>query len=233
MDLQALFKINYGVFIVSSKKGEKLNGQIANTVFQISATPPTIAISINKENLTHQFIQESKVFSVSILSTETPMTFIGQFGFRSGRDIDKFKNVKYKIGKSGAPIVLEHSVAYIEAEVVASMDVATHTVFVGKVIDAEILNEKEPMTYDYYHKIKRGLTPKTAPTYVEEGRKEPKNKEDKSMQKYKCRVCGYIYDPEKGDPDSGIPPGTPFEKLPDNWVCPICGATKNAFDKVD
>lgn len=233
MDLQALFKINYGVFIVSSKKGEKLNGQIANTVFQISATPPTIAISINKENLTHQFIQESKVFSVSILSTETPMTFIGQFGFRSGRDIDKFKNVKYKIGKSGAPIVLEHSVAYIEAEVVASMDVATHTVFVGKVVDAEILNEKEPMTYDYYHKIKRGLTPKTAPTYVEEGRKEPKNKEDKSMQKYKCRVCGYIYDPEKGDPDSGIPPGTPFEKLPDNWVCPICGATKNAFDKVD
>ncbi|MCD6385225.1 flavin reductase [Candidatus Sumerlaeota bacterium] len=173
MNLQTLHKIHYGVFIVSSRKGENLNGQIANTVFQISATPPTIAISINKENLTHQYIKESNVFSISILSTEAPMTFIGRFGFRSGRTTDKFKDVEYKVGTTGAPIVLEHSVGYIEAEVIGSLDVATHTVFVGKVVDAEILNEKEPMTYEYYHKIKRGLTPKSAPTYIEAKTKEP------------------------------------------------------------
>ena len=101
------------------------------------------------------------------------MTFIGRFGFRSGRTTDKFKDVEYKVGTTGAPIVLEHSVGYIEAEVIGSLDVATHTVFVGKVVDAEILNEKEPMTYEYYHKIKRGLTPKSAPTYIEAETKEP------------------------------------------------------------
>ncbi|GAH20661.1 unnamed protein product, partial [marine sediment metagenome] len=106
MDKKALYKISYGLYIVSSKKGDKFNGQIANTVFQTTAEPPMVAICINKKNLTHEFIQKSKVFTISILSKETPMKFIGLFGFRSGRDLDKFKDVNYKIGIIGIPIVL-------------------------------------------------------------------------------------------------------------------------------
>ncbi|HDN85414.1 MAG TPA: rubredoxin [Candidatus Aerophobetes bacterium] len=85
------------------------------------------------------------------------------------------------------------------------------------------------MTYAYYHEVKRGTSPSSAPTYI----KEEKKKEKGKMIKYKCTVCGYIYDPEKGDPDSGIKPGTPFEELPDDWVCPVCGASKDAFEKED
>lgn len=227
MNPKTLHKISYGVYVVSSKRGEKLNGQIANTVFQITADPPTITVSINKQNLTHEFIEKSKVFVVSVLSQETPMKFIGRFGFKSGRDLDKFKDVNYKVGITGAPIVLENTIGYLEVEVVNSMDVGTHTVFVGKIVDAEIIREGEPMTYSYYHQIKGGRSPKTAPTYI----KPTKAEGGKEMAKYRCTVCGYIYEPEKGDPDSGIKPGTPFEQLPDNWVCPVCGAGKDQFEK--
>jgi len=226
---KTLYKISYGLYVVSSKKDGKFNGQIANTVFQITAEPPVIAVSINKKNLTHEFIQKSKVFTVSILSKETPMRFIGHFGFKSGRELDKFKDLNYKVGISGAPFILENTIGYIEAELIGNNDVGTHTIFIGKVIDAQILKDDEPMTYAYYHEVKRGTSPSSAPTYI----KEEKKKEKGKMIKYKCTVCGYIYDPEKGDPDSGIKPGTPFEELPDDWVCPVCGASKDAFEKED
>ena len=118
MNLKALYGISYGLYVVSSKKEERFNGQIANTVFQITSEPPRIAVSINKQNFTHEFIKESNVFTVSVLSKDTPLRFIGNFGFRSGRDVDKFKEVKYKVGVTGAPIVLDHTNAYMEAEVV-------------------------------------------------------------------------------------------------------------------
>jgi len=228
MNIKTLYKVSYGLYVVGSVKNEKYNGQIANTVFQITSEPPTIAVSINKSNLTHEFIKESKVFAVSILSKETPMRFIGHFGFKSGRDTDKFKDVKYKSGITGAPVVLEYTIAYLETEVTNMVDVGTHTIFIGKVVDAEILGTGEPMTYAYYHEVKKGKSPKTAPTYI----KEENKKETKGVKKYRCKVCGYVYDPEKGDPDSGIVPGTPFDKLPDDWVCPMCGAGKEEFEEI-
>ena len=166
MDPKILHKISYGMYIISSVNGDKFNGQIANTVFQITSDPPTIAVSINKDNFTHDFILNSKVFTVSILSTEAPMIFIGRFGFKSGRDIDKFEDMDYKLGKTGAPIVLENSIAYLEAKVINSLDVGTHTLFVGEVVDAQALKDGEPMTYAYYHEVKGGKAPKTAPTYI-------------------------------------------------------------------
>ena len=168
MNTKTLYKISYGLYVVSSKMGEKINGQIANTVFQITSQPPTIAVSINKENLTHEFIERSKVFTISILSEETPMKFIGHFGFKSGKELNKFKDVNYKVGVTGAPIVLENAIGYLEAELTNTLDAGTHTVFIGKVLDAEIINDKEPMTYAYYHKVKGGKAPKTAPTYIPE-----------------------------------------------------------------
>jgi len=230
MDPRTLHKISYGIYVVCSKNEEKINGQIANAIFQVTSDPPVLAISINKQNLTHDFIEKSKNFSISILSEKTPMKFIGTFGFKSGRDIDKFKDVEYKLGKTKSPLVLDNALACIEAKVIDKIDVGTHTIFIGKVEDAEILSEEKPMTYEYYHKVKGGVSPKTAPTYNSMVDKETKKEEEK-MDKYVCTVCGYVYDPEKGDPDGGIAPGTKFEDIPDDWVCPVCGVGKNDFKK--
>lgn len=166
METNALHKIGYGMYIVGLYKTGKLNGQIANTVFQITSEPPTLAVSINKTNMTHEYIKDGKVFSVSILSQATPLPFIGGFGFKSGRDTDKMKNVKYKVGQTGSPIFLDNTTAYLEAELIQAIDIDTHTIFVGKVIAAEILNDEPCMTYEYYHQVKRGVTPKTAPSYI-------------------------------------------------------------------
>lgn len=166
MNIKTLQKISYGMYIISSKKNEKFNGQIANTVFQVTSEPPEIAVSICKQNLTHEFVDESRFFTVSILSKETPMKFIGRFGFKCGRDFNKFEDISYKVGITGAPIVLENSIGYLECQVIGSLDVGTHTIFIGKVIDAEIIKDEEPMTYAYYHEIKGGISPKAAPTYI-------------------------------------------------------------------
>jgi flavin reductase (DIM6/NTAB) family NADH-FMN oxidoreductase RutF len=166
MNKKTFYKVSYGMYVISSKMNEKTNGQIANTVFQITSEPPTIAVSINKQNLTHEYIQESKVFIASILSKETPMEFIGNFGFKSGREVDKFKDTDYKVGVTGAPVVLENIIGYLEAKVINAIDAGTHTVFIGRVVDAEIIKDDEPMTYAYYHEIKKGKSPKTAPTYI-------------------------------------------------------------------
>lgn len=234
MNPKALHKISYGMYVVSSKKDGKFNGQIANTMFQTTSEPAMIALCLNKKNLTHEFVLASKVVTVSVLSTETPMEFIGRFGFKSGRDGYKFDGVNIKLGVSGAPIVLDNAIAYFEAEVVASMDAQTHTVFLAKILDAEILDENaEPMTYAYYHMVKGGKSPKTAPTYIKE---EPKTEEPKpapkAAAKWECTVCGYVYDPAAGDPDGGIKPGTAFEDIPDSWTCPVCGASKSEFKKL-
>ena len=234
MNINALFKLGYGVYVVTSKKGDRFNGQIANTVFQVAAEPPTVAVSINKSNLTYEYIKESKVFAASVLCQETPLTFIGSFGFKSGRDSNKFEGINYKIGETGAPIVLDNAVSYLEARVIKEMDVDTHTLFIGEVVNADVISDEVCMTYEYYHQIKGGKTPKAAATYIDEKKIEEKPKEAvNKMAKYKCTVCGYVYDPEKGDPDGGIKPGTPFEDIPDDWVCPVCGAAKDQFEKVD
>jgi flavin reductase (DIM6/NTAB) family NADH-FMN oxidoreductase RutF len=228
MNKKALHKISYGLYIVSSKKDKKFNGQIANSVFQVTAEPPTIAVSINKKNLTHEYIEHSKVFTMSILCEKTPMAYIGTFGYKSGRDTDKFKDVKYKIGKTGVPVVLDNALAFVEAELINQISVGTHTIFIGKIIDADVLTEGRCMTYEYYHLIKGGKSPKNAPTYIKN--EKIGKKEEKKMDKYVCKVCGYVYDPEKGDPDNGVPPGTKFEDVPDDWVCPVCGAGKEDFE---
>jgi len=215
------------MYVIGSRKGDRLNGQIANTVFQITSEPPTIAVSINKNNLTHGFIRESKMLAVSMLSQNTPLSFIGHFGFKSGRDIDKLEGINYEIGETQAPVVIENAVAYLEAKVIQEVDVGTHTIFIGEVVGADVITEDVCMTYNYYHQVKRGTTPKTAPSYIEEKKEAPK------MAKYECTVCGYVYDPELGDPDSSIKPGTPFEELPDTWTCPVCGAAKSEFEKIE
>ena len=168
MDTKALYKLSYGLYVVGSVKDNKFNAQIANTVFQVTSEPITVGVSINRQNLTWEYIKDSRVFSVSILCQETSLSFIGNFGFKSGRDIDKFKGINYKVDDTGAPIVLDNAVAYLEVRVIKEIDVGTHTIFIGEVVNAEVLTDNVCMTYDYYHQIKRGVTPKTAATYIKD-----------------------------------------------------------------
>lgn len=224
MNTKALYNITYGLYIVTSRQGERFNGQVANTVFQISNAPPTVAVSINKQNLTHEFIKESGVFAVSVLAQEAPLSLVGHFGFKSGREEDKFVGSEYKLTPGGLPYITSHTLAWMEARVVAEADAGTHTIFIGELVEAEVLREGLPMTYAFYQQVKRGTVPKSAPTFV------PKE-EKPAGDKYVCNVCGYVYDPEQGDPDNGVPPGTPFEKLPEDWTCPVCGAGKDEFTR--
>jgi flavin reductase (DIM6/NTAB) family NADH-FMN oxidoreductase RutF/rubredoxin len=233
MNPKALYKISYGLYIVSSVKDGKLNGQIANTLFQATSEPQTIVACLNKQNYTHSFVEASKVFTISVLRQDTPMDFVGLFGFKSGREVNKFETTKYMTGVTGAPIVTDHSLAYMECEVIDSVSVGTHTLFVGKMVNAEIVDDSaEPMTYAYYHLVKRGTSPKNAPTYQKEQAKPEPPKVDNTARKYRCTVCGYVYDPAVGDPDGGVKAGTPFEAIPDSWVCPVCGAAKSDFEPV-
>jgi rubredoxin/flavin reductase (DIM6/NTAB) family NADH-FMN oxidoreductase RutF len=221
--------------IICSKKGGKFDGCIVNTVFQIVPEPPMVAVSVNNECLTHEYITESRVFTVSILAESTPLEFIGKWGFKTGRDIDKFEQVRYKTGRTGVPIVLDNAASFIEAEVIEVIGAKTHTLFIGRIIACETIDEhKIPMTYTYYRDVKGGKTPRTAATYIAKKKsKETLKQGTKNMKKYKCLMCGYIYDPAVGDPDSDIEAGTSFEDLPDDWVCPDCGVGKDEFEPVE
>jgi ferric-chelate reductase [NAD(P)H] len=165
MDLKALYQLSYGVYVVTSHLKGKLNGQIANTVFQVCAEPPRLCASINKENLTHDCIVDSGVWAVSILDETTPFKFIGRFGFNCGRDLDKLSEVEHKIGVTGSPLVIENSLAVMEVSVKDSMDAGTHTLFIGDIVSAEVLKAGNPLTYKYYHEVIKGKTPEKAATF--------------------------------------------------------------------
>jgi ferric-chelate reductase [NAD(P)H] len=158
--------MSYGLYIVSSRLGEKFNGQIANAVMQTTAEPVTLVLCLNKQNLTEQHLSETGVFSVSVLEEDVPMTFIGTFGFKSGRDIDKFAGVGHEIGELNVPMVKEWSLSALEAKITGKLDMGTHTLFTSEVVSAVTFKEGVPLTYANYHLIKKGKSPKSAPTFA-------------------------------------------------------------------
>jgi ferric-chelate reductase [NAD(P)H] len=162
---RAFRDLSYGLYIVTSRDQEKLNGQIINTAIQVTSDPPRLAVIINKKNLTHEFITKSRIFAVSVLEEATPLTFIGPFGFRSGRDIDKFAQVGFKEGVTGCPLVTDHALSVVEAKVFDHIDLGTHTIFVGDVVNSEVIKDGRPLTYQYYHENLKGKSPPNAPTY--------------------------------------------------------------------
>jgi ferric-chelate reductase [NAD(P)H] len=165
IDVKALFNLTYGMYIVSTEWEGRKNGQIANSVMQVTASPNTVAVCLNKDNLTWELLEKSGKFSVTVLEEEVPMTFIGTFGFKSGRDIDKFASCGWMAAPGGTPVVLDHALSWIEARVFNRVDVYTHSVFFGEVISSSCLKEGCPLTYANYHLVKKGKSPKSAPTY--------------------------------------------------------------------
>lgn len=211
MDNKVLQNLSYGVYVVTSIHGDTPAGCIANSLIQVSYD--TIAVSINHSNLTNSSIHESKKFAVSILGIDSSNEIISNFGFHSGKNFDKFKNIKTKT-INGLKII-EESIGYIICDVINELETETHTIFLGKIIDGEMLHDDTPMTYAYYHAERKGTSPKNAPTYIEQT-----NEESYDGPAYKCTICNYVY---KGD----------LTKEPDTYLCPICKQPKNKFIKIN
>lgn len=218
MEVKALNDISYGMYVISTNYQGRKVGCFVNTVTQITSENPIISISINKKNYTNEALRNNSEFSVSILSKNTDSKVIGKFGFFSSRDTNKFEDVKYK-EINGLPVIEENTCGYLICKVINIVDTETHDIFIARVIDAKKENDFEPMTYEYYHKVIKGKAPKTAPTYIKE------EKEVKGMDKYKCIVCGYIYDEAVEN--------VKFSDLPEDWKCPLCGVGKEMFKKVE
>jgi flavin reductase (DIM6/NTAB) family NADH-FMN oxidoreductase RutF/rubredoxin len=150
----ALDHVSYGLYVVAAAADGKINGQTANAVFQLTAVPPQIAVCINKQNLTHEYITASGAFTVSILCQDQIQT-VKKFGYQSGRKVDKFADTPYLTGKNDCPILADCT-AYLEAEVLAdkTVDVGTHTLFVAKVTAGRPAKGSQPLTYAHYRKVK-------------------------------------------------------------------------------
>ncbi|GHV37820.1 flavin reductase [Synergistales bacterium] len=166
IDARALFTFSYGLYIVGTAFEGKLNAQVADAVMQITSDPIYITAALNKANYTTELVEKSRKFTVSVFSSDVEMPFIGIFGFRSGRSEDKFAKCKYRLTESGLPIVTEHVVAAVEAEVSDIIDVQTHKLVIGKVISAEVIAPGEVLTYADYHKVKKGKSPAGAPSAI-------------------------------------------------------------------
>lgn len=151
---KAIYKMSYGMYIITSHNAEKVNGQACNTAFQITSDPMRVAIGINKSNLTGEYIQASGTFAINILGLDAH-NLIRRFGYRSGRDFDKFEGISYKQGSTGCPL-LEDVLGYLECRVIPEkvVDCGTHWLFVADVVNGKLLSNEEPMTYDYYRKTK-------------------------------------------------------------------------------
>lgn len=211
MNTNIFRKLSYGVYVVSTWDNGRPTGCTANSAMQITSSPATIAVSINHDNYTNQCIKETGKFAISILSEKSEPSIIGTFGFKSGKEVNKFDDVKYSV-EDHMPVIND-SCGYITCNVIDKMETATHTVFLGEVTGGEVFSDTDAMTYAYYHKVIRGKSPKNAPTYIPEEEK----KEEKSVRRFKCRVCGYIYE---------------GEELPQDFTCPLCGVAADQFEEI-
>ena len=203
MDKKALYAISYGLYVVTVKDGEKDNGCIVNTVSMLTSEPTRIVVFLDKHNYTEELLRKTGQFNVSVLTESAPFDLFKQFGFVSGRDVDKFADQEYPRTENGIVYLPKYANAVISAKVVASHDYGTHTLFVAEVTDAVTLNSEKSVTYAYYQaNIKQ--TP-SAPAAKEEGK-----------EKWVCSVCGYEHE----------------GPLPADFICPWCNHPASDFEKV-
>lgn len=218
MDKTILRKLSYGLYIVSSKLDNELVGCVVNTVTQITSENPLLMVSLNKNNYTNEIVRKTKKIAIMVLNQDINKEVIGKFGFYSSKDINKFDGVNYEL-INDLPVLKEGTCGYITGVVENIIDAETHDIFLIRVKDMQTTNSSEPLTYKYYQENMKGVSSKNAPTYVEE-------KVEVSMaKKYRCLLCGYIYDDAKEE--------VKFEDLPDDWHCPLCGASKDQFELID
>ncbi|MDR0373264.1 MAG: flavin reductase [Nitrososphaerota archaeon] len=214
MNKTTLHNLSYGLYIIGAKDGERNVGCIVNTVMQSTAKPVTLTVCINKDNYTNACIKQTRAFAVSILSEKTKGSTFGIFGFSSSRDKDKFAEVPFDLTPTGLPYINEGVTGYLQCKVIDFIDNFTHTIFIAEVQEAENLFKEPPMIYAYYQNVIKGKTPPKAPSYEEE-----EVKKTSPPGSFICSVCGWEYPGGKEE----------FKRLPDDYVCTICGAPKSVF----
>lgn len=222
MNPLALQKLSYGLYILTTSVSEIPFGCIVNSAFQITSQPARMAVSCNRDNFTHDKIVESGIFGITVLPEHTDATIIKSFGYTSGRDKDKFSGVSYTKGReTGVPLLPEVGMTTFECRVIKTIEVGTHTLFIGEIVEADVTQaDAREMTYRYYHEVLKGTAPKNAPTYIAESAKEDS---PKATERWKCSVCGYVHD--------NAAEGIRFEDLANSWTCPVCGVGKELFEK--
>ncbi|WP_455542968.1 flavin reductase [Intestinibacter sp.] len=241
MNNKAMYKIGYGLYIVTAEENDKHNGCIINTTMQVTTTPNRISITVNKQNKTHDMIKNSGKFNVSVLTEKANFDLFKHFGFQSGANVDKFEGYKdAKKSSNGLYYITDSTNAFISGEVVQSVDLGTHTMFIADVVDAEVLSDDKSVTYDYYQE---NIKPKPEANKVKKG--------------YRCVICGYIYEGEELPPDYVCPickhGASDFEEikqakksyrcvicgyvyegeeLPPDYICPICKHGVSDFEEI-
>lgn len=205
MDKKAMYKLSYGLFVLTAKDEEKDNGCIINTAIQASSMPNQLSICVNKANLTHDMIVKTGKFTVSVISQDAGFDLFKHFGFQSGKDVDKFKNFeKCKRGENSIYYITEGTSAYISVNVSKTEDLGSHTMFIGEITDMEVLSETPSVTYDYYLKNIKPQ-PENVGTTID----------GKTI--WRCTICGYEY---------------VGEELPEDFVCPLCKHPASDFEKI-
>ena len=205
MDMKAMYKLSYGLFVLTAKRGEKDNGCITNTAIQVTSEPNRISIAVNKANYTHDMVLETGKFNVSIISEKADFDLFKHFGFQSGRDVDKFADfTDCARAENGIFYITKGTNAVISAEVEQCIDLGSHTLFIAKVTDLMVLDAAASATYEYYQ---NNIKPKpqavgTTPT---------------GQTIWRCRICGYEY---------------VGEELPEDFICPLCKHPASDFEKV-
>ena len=165
MDLTAFFNMSYGLYVVSAQAGDRRAGCLINTAVQVTAEPPRISVAVNKENVTADVIKEAGSFTVTAIDQTADMPYLGNFGFRTSANYDKFEKYETAVSDQGNPYSPEHACAVFDVRLDDTVDVGTHYLFIGEVLSAERLSAEPPMTYGYYHTTLKGKTPPKASSY--------------------------------------------------------------------
>jgi flavin reductase (DIM6/NTAB) family NADH-FMN oxidoreductase RutF len=203
IEKQAMYKLTYGLFVLTTTDGEKQNGCIVNTVSMITDTPKRITVFVNNANYSAELLKKTGIFNVSVLTEKTPFDIFKQFGFASGRDTDKFADKAYPKTENGLYYVPEVSNAVLSAKVVDYYDYGTHTLFVAEVTEAKTLSADKSVTYEYYQE---NIKPRVAPA----------PKAETAVEKWVCKICGYVHE----------------GPLPDDFTCPWCKHPADDFEKI-
>ena len=206
MDNKAMYKLSYGLFVLTTSLNGKANGCITNTAIQVTTEPNQIAFAVNKANLTHDMLTEAKKFNLSVISEKADFELFKHFGFQSGRDVDKFAGfADAKIAVNDIPYITRGTNALISGWVTDTKDLGTHTLFIATVTNLEVLDSASSATYEYYQNTIKPKPEKVGTT-------------PDGQTVWRCRICGYEY---------------VGEDLPDDFICPVCKHGKADFEKVN
>ena len=223
IDSKAFHAMSYGLYLITTLDAGRSVGCVVNTFVQVTSKPPRVSVAINKENYTASCIQRTRRFAATVLAKDASMELIGTFGFRSSAEEDKFAGFATAFDEAGMPYVSEQCVARFSVEVADIVDVGTHLLFIGDVVESAVVSEDEPMTYAYYHQVKGGKTPPKASSYdVSESADAPAAETSEANPPagrvaWRCTVCGHI---------------EYVDELPDDFTCPICRKGKEFFERI-